>query len=234
LEVVVETPNYSLTIFKLHFGLLTLKAYTKGERVLRFEAIVHNTKELGCGRLLDRFPQIVVRLRQILEQFLDHLQCMDASFISDETLDQLPTPSHVGKTRVGGIDLNQPRTRAVLSATLTLACSPDGFTARQLTDQVRSTSATLHPNYDARRAAYDLKKLRAKELVSKLPHSRRYCVPPPSAPIIAALAILREKILRLSSPASANPKWAASPKTGLPSTNTMKLFAATCLLSCRI
>jgi hypothetical protein len=59
LEVVVETPNYSLTIFKLHFGLLTLKAYTKGERVLRFEAIVHNTKELGCGRLLDRLPQII-------------------------------------------------------------------------------------------------------------------------------------------------------------------------------
>ena len=141
---------------------------------------------------------------------------MDASFISDETLDQLPTPSHVGKTRVGGIDLNQPRTRAVLSATLTLACSPDGFTAGQLTDQVRSTSATLHPNYDARRAAYDLKKLRAKELVSKLPHSRRYCVPPPSAPIIAALAILREKILRPILAGVGKPKMGRKPKNWAP------------------
>ncbi len=35
LEVVVETPTYDLTIFKLHFGKLTLKAYTKGERALR-------------------------------------------------------------------------------------------------------------------------------------------------------------------------------------------------------
>jgi len=43
LEVVVETPSYDLTIFKLHFGKLTLKAYTKGEHVLRFEAIAHNT-----------------------------------------------------------------------------------------------------------------------------------------------------------------------------------------------
>ena len=50
----VETPAYDLTIFKLHFGKLTLKAYTKGECVLRFEAIVHNTKELRCGRLLER------------------------------------------------------------------------------------------------------------------------------------------------------------------------------------
>jgi hypothetical protein len=36
LEVVVETPSYDLTIFKLHFGKLTLKAYTKGEHVLPF------------------------------------------------------------------------------------------------------------------------------------------------------------------------------------------------------
>ena len=118
LEVVVETPAYDLTIFKLHFGKLTLKVYTKGERVLRFEAIVHNTKELRCGRLLERFPQIIARLQQILEQFLNNLYCMDASFISGETLDQLATPSQVGKTRISGMDVNNPRTRAVLSAVL--------------------------------------------------------------------------------------------------------------------
>jgi len=44
--VVILRPHWNLTIFKIHFGLLTLKAYSKGERVLRFEAIVHNTKTL--------------------------------------------------------------------------------------------------------------------------------------------------------------------------------------------
>jgi hypothetical protein len=129
LEVVVETPAYDLTIFKLHFGKLTLKAYTKGERVLRFEAIVHNTAELRCGRRLNRFPQIVTRLRDMLRRFLNNLYCMDACFISDATLDRLPTPSWVGKTRVGGININQPRIRTVLDATLSLACSPAGFTS---------------------------------------------------------------------------------------------------------
>ena len=52
--VVIEKPQYNLTIFKVHFGRLTLKAYTKGERVLRFEAIAHHTKQLGCGRRLDK------------------------------------------------------------------------------------------------------------------------------------------------------------------------------------
>jgi hypothetical protein len=56
IEVVVETPRYDLTLFKMHFGTLTLKAYTEGEHVLRFKAIVHNTRDLGCGRVLARFP----------------------------------------------------------------------------------------------------------------------------------------------------------------------------------
>src|ERR1017187_7522479 len=45
--VVLETPAWDLTVFKVHFGLLTLKGYTKGARVLRFEAITHNTRQLG-------------------------------------------------------------------------------------------------------------------------------------------------------------------------------------------
>ena len=212
LEVVVETPAYDLTIFKLHFGKLTLKVYTKGERVLRFEAIVHNTKELRCGRLLERFPQIIARLQQILEQFLNNLYCMDASFISGETLDQLATPSQVGKTRIGGMDVNKPRTRAVLSAVLALACSPDGFTSGQLANTVRSMLPATDSSYDPRRAAYDLRKLRGKELVSKVPDSRRYFIPQQAVRTIAALVILREKILRPILAGLGKPKMGRKPK----------------------
>ena len=42
-EVVLERPSYKLTVLKVHFGRLSLKAYSKGEDVLRLEAIVHNT-----------------------------------------------------------------------------------------------------------------------------------------------------------------------------------------------
>ena len=196
LEAVVETPAYDLTIFKLHFGKLSLKAYTKGECALRFEAIVHNTKELRCGRLLERFPKIVTRLRQILERFLGNLYCMDAAFVSDETVDELPKPSQVGHTRVGGIDVNKPRTRAVLSAALALAFSPDGFTVGQFAATVRSMSKFSHTEYDTRRAAYDLKKLRGKNLISKVAKSRRYHIPPSAIRTMGALVLLREKVLR--------------------------------------
>ena len=49
--VVVENPAYDLTVFKVQANKLTLKIYTKGERVLRAEAVVHNTKVLRQGRL---------------------------------------------------------------------------------------------------------------------------------------------------------------------------------------
>jgi hypothetical protein len=55
LAVVIERPRYDLTLLKVHSGLLTLKGCTKGERVLRFEAIVHNTRTLKTGRALEKF-----------------------------------------------------------------------------------------------------------------------------------------------------------------------------------
>jgi hypothetical protein len=196
IEVVVETPRYDLTLFKVHFGALTLKAYTKGEHVLRFEAIVHNTKELGCGRVLARFPEIVARLTSMLERFLATLDCVDAAFIADQTLDQLPLPSQIGSTRVGGIDLNKPRLRATLAAVLALAPAPGGFTVAQLTAKVQAMTGQTDRDYSTRQAAYDLKKLRGKHLVVKPGRSRRYHAPPDALRTITALLVLRDQVLR--------------------------------------
>jgi hypothetical protein len=44
---VIAKPRYGLSWFRISFGRLQLKAYTKGEHVLRFEATVHNAK--GCA-----------------------------------------------------------------------------------------------------------------------------------------------------------------------------------------
>lgn len=51
----VQTSGYNLTVFKLKWGNLTLKIYDKGERVLRIEVVVHNAKDLRCGRILAKF-----------------------------------------------------------------------------------------------------------------------------------------------------------------------------------
>ena len=195
-EVAVERPTYDLTIFKLHCGKLSLKIYTKGERVLRIEAIAHNTEELDCGRSLEKFPEIVSRLKSILERFMTALSCVDQCFIADETLEQLPAPSQVGKTKVGGIDFNKPRMRWVAEAVLALSSSPDGFTASQLAHQVRTVSRQSESQYGARRAAYDLKKLRGKQIVCRIDKTRRYEPIPRGLRAMAALIVLRDRAIK--------------------------------------
>ncbi|MGA2860014.1 MAG: hypothetical protein ABSE40_24360 [Candidatus Sulfotelmatobacter sp.] len=194
-EVAVERPTYDLTMFKLHCGKLTLKIYTKGERVLRIEAMAHNTQELGCGRSLEKFPEIVSRLKSILERFMNALSCIDQCFIAEETLEQLPLPAQVGKTKVGGIDFNKARMRRVAQAVLALSASHGGFTASQLAEQVRRLSPQDQSQYGPRRAAYDLKKLRGKQIVCRIGKTARYEAIPQGARAMAALVVLRDKAI---------------------------------------
>src|SRR5205823_13169797 len=94
------------------------------------------------------------------------------------------------------IAIIRAESRAVTSGMRTLACCPDGFTAGHLADRVRSTTRMADSNYDGRRAAYDISKFRGKGLVSKLPNSHRYAIPQQAVRTIAALVIVREKLLR--------------------------------------
>jgi len=99
-EIVIGKPRYGLTWFRISFGLLQLKAYTKGEHVLRFEATVHNTKERRCRRGLDNFDQIITRLAGMADRFATTLDCADTSFLPDGILDQLLAPSKLAGTLV--------------------------------------------------------------------------------------------------------------------------------------
>ena len=193
LAAMTETPRYDLTMFTVHFGLLTLKAYTKGEHVLRFEAITHNTKQLRCGRVLEKFPEITNRLAGMVDRFTTTLDCVDTGFLPEDTLDQLPLPSRIGATRIGGIDLNKPRIRSTLAAVLALAAAPGGFTVQDLTTKVHTM--TGQTTYTTRQAAYDLRKLRGKDLIVKPGRSRRYHLPAQPARSITALLTLREQVI---------------------------------------
>jgi hypothetical protein len=117
--VVIEKPRWNLTIFKVHFGHLTLKAYTKGERVLRFEAIAHHTKQLGCGRTLDKLPQITTRLTGMVDRFTtcstasSSASCPTASSTNSPRplRSGLPVPAASTSTFLGCVPPSPPRSR---------------------------------------------------------------------------------------------------------------------------
>lgn len=211
--VVIEKPRWNLTIFKVNFGLLTLKAYTKGERVLRFEAIAHHTKQLGCGRRLDKFPQIITKLTGMVDRFTSELDCVELGFLPDGILDQLAAPAKLGATRTGGLDINITRVRAALAATLALAVAPAGFTVAEFTAKVRAMTGQTPEDYSIRQAAYDLRKLRGKQLVIKPGRSRRYHVPELAARTITALLTIRDQVIAPLAAGIRTPRWGGVPKS---------------------
>jgi len=195
-ERIFETPAYDLTIFKIHFGSVTLKLYTKGENVLRAEAVVHNAKALKSKRSLEHFSSALSELRALLVRFLNQLACLNRPFVADDTLDTIGQATVVGKARVAGIDLNQLRLRTVMQAVIALAPTPRGFSVAELAAKVRQLLGWSHDRYLARHAAYDLKKLRGKLWVSMIGKSRRYEPTPTGLKIMAALLTLRTKVIQ--------------------------------------
>ena len=72
------------------------------------------------------------------------------------------------------------------------------------------------PSYGVRQAAYDLKKLRGKNLLTRVPKSRRYRIPNEAIRILAALVILREKVLSPILAGVGKPKRGPKPKNSTP------------------
>jgi len=170
-----------------------LKIYTKGERVLRVEATVHNAKKEFRRYGLAYFDELANALRQMVIRFLEVLRSVDGCWVTDETLDQLPEPSQVGASRLAGVDLNRARIRAVMQAVLLLSVDARGFRVEQLAGVV---GEILSESYTSRQASYDLKKLRGKGLVDKLSGTRRYLAPADGLRTMVSVALLRERVIK--------------------------------------
>jgi hypothetical protein len=192
-EVVLEKPAYDLTILRIHFGRVTLKIYTKGERVLRIEAMAHNARDLRCRISAQHFPEVVSALREMVDRFVEVLRCLDTAFVDRGLLDQLSQSGTLGAVRVGGIDTNRRRMRAVMEAVTALSPNPRGFTTPEHAARVRELLGD--PSYSPSKAAYDLRKLRSKGILDRIPRSRRYLAEARSLRAMAALLLLRDKVI---------------------------------------
>jgi len=213
LEKIIERLEYDLTVFKVHFGKLTLKMYDKGDRVLRVEVIVNNIEELRCGKRLEKLPGMLERLEAMVVGFLEVVQAAHLSFVDGQQLDALAVPSVRGARRRAGVDLQKARMRAVAEAVIALAAQPEGFTAANLAERVRAQKGRAMASYVPRQAAYDLNKLRGKSLVERIGKTRRYRVRRPGIRTLVALQILREQVIKPVLAGVCRPKRGRPPKT---------------------
>jgi hypothetical protein len=184
--------------------------------------------------MLEKFPELVSRLAGVVERFTTALDCVHTGLLGDAILDELPTGVRLGATRIGGVDLNQPRMRDALRAALALAPVPNGFTVAECAAKVHALTGVDHCGYTVRQAGYDLRKLRAKHLVDKPGRAHRYHVPPLAARTIAALLTLRDQVITPILAAVCSPRMDANPPTGPASTATTNESASICKRSSTI
>lgn len=192
----VKSNDYDLTVLKITWGRLALKIYDKGERVLRVEVVVHNTKDLRCGKAVEKLSGMLERMNGMLVRFLEMVQVIHVSFLDEGAFDQWSAPSIRGTRRLAGIDLSKARNRNVLDAVVELSTQPGGFTSAQLAEGVRRRAKWDASAYSARQAVYDLAKLRGKELIQRRKHSRSYEACPDGIRSICAYLLLREKVIK--------------------------------------
>ncbi len=186
-EVRIQTPEYNLTIFKIHFGKLTVKLYDKGERTLRAEVVVYNAKALGCKRGVEFFDGIVTKLQELTKSFLDNVEYAHAALINHGAIDKLTKPSVKGKNRQAGLDLCNKRNIIAMQVVMALSLKPGGFS---VSDVVAHMKKRYDKKYCITNARYDLKKMRSKHLIEKIKGKRNNKVTQSGLQTIASIICL--------------------------------------------
>jgi predicted transcriptional regulator len=192
LQVRIEIPDYNLTVFKIHFGALTLKLYDKGERTLRAEVVVHNTKDLKCKRGLEHFDTICKKLKTIMQSFLDNLLYAHVATIASEELQQMVNCQKAGKQKISGINPFKKMDIWVMHAVMAVCFKPFGFSTGDVVQKIKKMYGV---NLKSTQVAYVLRKLKAKKVILSQEGKRKYLASPNGLQKILSMIVITEQQL---------------------------------------
>jgi hypothetical protein len=155
-----------------HYKHSKVKQYFKEGRALRTETTINDPLDFGVGRLLT--PENFTALRQIgdgVNARLLHAQLAACDCAPDPTtLTRIVSPSTQDGQPAPALRFGDPRVMALLACLCAYTHLFQGLTNHSLRELV----AGLIPGYSARQMTYDLRRLRRKGLIRRLPRSQRY------------------------------------------------------------
>jgi hypothetical protein len=158
---------------QIHFRASKVKQYFKEGRALRTETTINDTRDFGVGRLLtqENWNALINIGHEINQRLLDHqldacacapdATLLERVVLPSTTPDGLPAP---------GLRFGDPRTMALLACLCSYQHLIVGLTNRSL----RALIAGLIPGYGARQMTYDLRRLRRKGFIQRIPRTQRY------------------------------------------------------------
>lgn len=151
-----------------------LKQYFKEGRGLRTETVICDTQDFDIGRRVCAKNWDALRaVGESANQALCEAEAADAQPAPDvATFCHVTRPSTAEDGQyAASLRFGEPRVMAVLGALVGFGYLVAGFANRQLVERV---AALLQTPYGCRQATYDLRRLKRKGLIEKLPQAQRY------------------------------------------------------------
>lgn len=136
-----------------------------------------DTRDFGIGRRVNAENWHALRaVGDHANKRLCDAQAADAQPAPDVvTFNRVTRPSDTDGLHAPGLRFGDQRVMAVMAATVGFSHLMAGFNNRQLTELV---TTLIDKPYTSRQATYDLRRLRRKGLIERLPRSHRYRLTP--------------------------------------------------------
>jgi hypothetical protein len=197
LQSVIEDLDLPNPVIRSHYGHGFAKQYVRDDRLLRTEPATNNVYDYGVNKDVENLPRLRERMSEIIDHYHDVQQDVLETFIDRGQLRKLAEPTALSNgRRIPGLKLDHPRQLAVMHALVRFANIAAGgrFTSADLYAPVLDALGRTEADYSLASLRYDLSKLRAKGLVERIPHSRRYRLVGKGYSICVAFLKLFEKI----------------------------------------
>lgn len=175
---------------------VVIDQYFKLGRALRTETTFNDTRDFGVGRDLRNFDHLRQIGRHANRRLLAVERLSHNCAISSRTFERIVLPTVETDQRLPGLRFGDPRVMALLAALCLHVHSPDGFSNRTLRALVASLQARPSDEYSRGQMTYDLRRLRLKGLVHRLPGKNRYLVTPAGRRIALFLTKTYARVLR--------------------------------------
>jgi len=187
----IHRKSQAVTVMKMHSRGCSLKQYNKFLRLFRSEMTVNNVRDLKIYKSLSNFNKLKERMESILCSFQETQSAVHQATCTRGELAALAKGGNVGRSHVAGIRLDNERIMKIVALLPHLAHLPDGFRIADLRDLISNVTQN---NYASSQISYDLRKLRAKNIIECIPGRKRYRLNYRGATLTAILPPLADKL----------------------------------------
>jgi hypothetical protein len=153
-----------------------IKQYFKENRGLRTESTINDPADFYVNKGLSNLPHLRSLGEQINRKLLEVERISQNCVLSQDTLDRLQQPTVEAGSRTPALRFGDPRVMALLQALCGFAHLPQGFRNRELRPKVAALLGLDETTYTGGKMTYDLRRLRLKGLIHRIPHTHRYTV----------------------------------------------------------